>query len=47
MILLASSSAGLDVRDEVSGYQIWEAAVAINAMCIKHGKGGLWKGLGN
>ena len=27
-------------------YRIWEAAVAITAMCVRKGKGGYWEGLG-
>lgn len=32
--------------DFVSWREIWEAAAAVNAMCVRLGKGGVWGGLG-
>ena len=32
--------------DFTSWYKLWEAAVAINAMCVRHGKAGYWEGIG-
>ena len=35
-----------DQVDFTTWYKLWEAAVAINAMCIRHGKAGYWDGIG-
>ncbi|KAL8822467.1 MAG: hypothetical protein Q9191_006798 [Dirinaria sp. TL-2023a] len=36
----------LDKTDVLSMMDVWEVAVAINAMCIRVGKKGVWNGLG-
>ncbi|KAM0794089.1 hypothetical protein BDR22DRAFT_895497 [Usnea florida] len=37
---------GTRPRDIATWYQIWEAATAIDAMCVRKGKGGYWADLG-
>lgn len=39
-------STAYDQVDHSSWYAFWEAATAINAMCVGTGKAGLWAGLG-
>ena len=35
-----------DEVDHSSWYTFWEAATAINAMCVGTGKAGIWAGIG-
>ena len=37
---------GSQPRQFGNWYQIWEAAAAVTAMCVRQGKGGTWEGLG-
>ena len=39
-------STDYDAVDFSSWYRFWEAAVAINAMCVRDGKAGSWEGIG-
>ncbi|KAG7007407.1 NADPH:adrenodoxin oxidoreductase [Physcia stellaris] len=36
-------STSYDQVDRSSWYRLWEAATAINAMCVRHGKAGYWR----
>ena len=36
-------STSYDQVDRSSWYRFWEAATAINAMCVRHGKAGYWR----
>ncbi len=44
---MVTAGAGLGASvDGLSWYGMWEASVAINAMCIRNGRNGVWRGAG-